>query len=139
MILLDTNVVSGLMRAEPDPVLVAWLDRQPSASVWTTAVTVFEVEFGLARLPDGRRRDWLQSAFRSMLAEVLAGRVLAFDEPAARAAGYLAAELAARGRAIEIRDAQIAGIARARRARVATANVRHFAGACELCDPWAAG
>src|SRR4051812_11467758 len=78
VILLDTNVLSALIRAAPDPRVVAWLDRQPPEAIWTTSVTVFEVEFGLALLPDGRRRRALEAAFRLVLREDLSGRVAAF-------------------------------------------------------------
>ena len=139
MILLDTNVVSTLMRRDPDRVVVAWLDGLPAESVWTTAITVFEVRLGLELLAAGRRRRFLQEAFDQALAEDLEGRVLPFDESAARAAGRLAAALHRSGRTPDVRDVQIAGIAAARSANLATRNVRHFAGlGLTLVDPWAA-
>jgi predicted nucleic acid-binding protein len=138
VILLDTNVLSALMQTRPDPVVVAWLDGQPSDSVWTTAVTVLEIRFGIDRLPQGRRRRALQTAFDAMLREDLAGRVAPFDAAAAEEAGALAARRQRRGRLVELRDAQIAGIALARRASLATQNARHFDGLdVTLIDPWA--
>lgn len=86
MIVLDTNVVSALMQRAPAPAIVAWLDRQPPASVWTTAVTVFEIRFGLGLLPSGRRRRQLEDAFTRAVGDDFEGRVLPFDEEAARAA-----------------------------------------------------
>jgi hypothetical protein len=85
MIVLDTNVLSGVMRPEPDRIVVAWLDRQPSESLWTTAVTVFEIRFGLELLARGRRRRQLEDAFARAIEEDFQGRVLSFDEEAARA------------------------------------------------------
>lgn len=137
MILLDTNVLSALMQSEIDPAVVAWLDSQPPESIWTTSITVFEVRFGLEILASGRRRRLLEEAFGKMLEEDFEGRVVPFDEGAAQAAGRIAAERRRLGRSIEIRDLQIAGIAAARKASIATRNVRHFQGlGPELIDPW---
>jgi hypothetical protein len=137
VILLDTNVLSAIMQGVPDTSVVSWLDRQPSESVWTTAVTVFEVRFGLEILTKGRRRQRLEAAFAQALAEDLEGRVLPFDDTAAEAAGALAARRRQAGRPVETRDVQIAGIATSRRATLATRNTRHFEGlGLTLVDPW---
>jgi predicted nucleic acid-binding protein len=139
VILLDTNVLSALMQREVDEVIVAWLDTQPPESIWTTSITVFEVRFALELLANGRRRRLLEEAFRKMLEEDFEGRVVPFDEAAADAAGRIAAERPRRGRTIEIRDVQIAGIAAARKAAIATRNVRHFEGlGPDVIDPWSA-
>ena len=139
MILLDTNVISALMQAEIDPVVVAWLDTQPPESIWTTSITLFEVRFGLELLAAGRRRRSLEDAFGKMLEEDFEGRVVPFDEYAAQAAGQIAAARRRAGRTIEIRDVQIAGIAVARKAAIATRNVRHFEDlGAALINPWAA-
>ncbi len=139
MIILDTNVISALMRSEPDPVVVRWLDGLPPESLWTTAITVFEVRLGLEVLAAGRRRRLLEAAFAAALAEDFEGRVLPFDQAAAQAAGRIAAERRRAGRTVEIRDVQIAGIASARKSAVATRNLRHFAGlGLDLLDPWSA-
>lgn len=137
MILLDTNVLSALMHREPEPAVVAWLDRQPAESVWTTSITVFEVGMGLEILAQGRRRRSLERAFTEALEEDLEHRVAVFDESAAEAAGRLAAERRRSGRPVEIRDVQIAGIATARKATLATRNLRHFEDlGLKLVDPW---
>lgn len=137
MILLDTNVLSALMQREPDQAVVAWLDEQPSESVWTTSITVFEVRMGLELLADGRRRGRLEQEFDRLLDEDLDGRVQLFDRAAANAAGTIAAKRQRAGRTVEIRDVQIAGIASARKAILATRNVRHFEGlGIHLVDPW---
>jgi predicted nucleic acid-binding protein len=138
VIVLDTNVVSALMRHEPDPVVVAWLDGLPAESVWTTAITVFEVRLGLEILEAGRRRRQLEEAFAKTLEEDFESRVLPFDEAAAQAAGRIAAERRRAGRTVEVRDVQIAGIAKARKATLATRNIRHFEGCgLMLVNPWA--
>jgi len=137
VIVLDTNVLSALMRSEPDPVAVAWLDDQPPESIWTTAITVFEIRFGLEILENGRRRRSLEDAFAKALEEDLEGRILSFDQTAAEAAAAIAAERRRAGGPVEIRDVEIAGIAVARKATLATRNTRHFEGAgISLIDPW---
>lgn len=138
MIVLDTNVLSALMLREPDPAAVAWLDGQPAESIWTTAVTVFEVRFGLELLVPSRRRRALELAFSRAIAEDLEGRVLPFDEEAAQAAAARAAQRQRTGRRVDFRDLEIAGIVSARRATLATRNVRHFRDlGIVVVDPWA--
>jgi toxin FitB len=127
MIVLDTNVMSVLMRRDGDPIAVGWLDRQPPESIWITAVTIFELQFGLELLAQGRRRRQLEDEFARALDEDFEGRILPFEQTAAREAASIAARRRQVGRSIELRDAQIAGIAAARRATLATRNTRHFA------------
>jgi toxin FitB len=136
MILLDTNVLSAMMRRDPPASVIGWLDRQAASSIWTTAITVFEIEYGLRRLPAEKRRTRLEDAFRCALLEDFGGRIVSFDTEAARAAGAISAELEAAGRPVEIRDVQVAGIARARNAVVATRNTQHFEFANRTVDPW---
>jgi predicted nucleic acid-binding protein len=139
MWILDTNVLSALMRAEPDAAVIAWLDAQAPESIWTTSITVFEVSLGLALLPEGRRRQALTSAFEALLHLDLADRVLDFDRAAAAETATLAARRQQQGRPVDLRDTQIAGIALARRAGIVTRNLRHFADlAVPVLDPWAA-
>ena len=136
MIVLDTNVLSALMRAEPDRPVVRWLDRLAAESIWTTSITVFEVRFGLAVLPAGERKAALEHAFDQVIDEDLRGRVLDFDARAATVTGEIAAKLRALGRPVDMRDAQIAGIIAARRATLDTRNVRHFVDAgIPVIDP----
>lgn len=138
MILLDTNVISALMRPDRDPAVPAWLDDQPTESVWTTSITVFEIRTGLELLATGRRRRHLEQVFEDIVTQGLEGRVQSFDPPAAVAAGRIAASRQRAGRTMEIRDVQIAGIATARKATLATGNIRHFEGIdLDLVDPWA--
>lgn len=137
MIVLDTNVLSALMRTRPEAVVVEWLDRQAADSVWLTSITVFEARFGLALLPKGRRRSGLERAFDRVLTEDLSSRVLTLDEMAAVTAAQLAADRQRAGRVVDLRDTLIAGIAQARRATIATRNTRHFEGLdVPVVDPW---
>lgn len=136
MILLDTNVLSAIMREEPDPAVVTWLDHQPAESIWTTSVTVFEVRMGLEILETGRRRRHLEEAFDRVLEADLEGRVQPFDRAAALVAGSMAAKRRRAGRPLDFRDIQIAGIATSRKATLATRNIRHFEGlGLTLVDP----
>lgn len=125
------------MRARPDKNVAAWLDRQPSESVWITVISVFEARFGLALLAAGRRRLELDRAFTRVVREDLDGRVLDFDAASAEQAATLAAERRKAGRPVDFRDTQIAGIALARRATIATRNTRHFEDlSLPVIDPW---
>ena len=137
MIVLDTNVLSALMRSTPEPAVIAWLDRQPAESIWLTSISVFEARLGLALHPAGRRRHALDMSFAHLLEEDLENRVLDFDLAAATAAAALAAGRQRRGRPIDFRDTQIAGIVLARRATLATRNVRRFGDLdVPVVDPW---
>ena len=139
MIILDTNVLSALMHKMPDAAVIRWLDLQPAESIWITSVTLFEALLGLALLPEGKRRTALASAFARLLEEDLQNRILDFDTGAAIEAAELAARRQRAGRPIDIRDTQIAGIALARRATLATRNARHFADLkINVIDPWQA-
>jgi predicted nucleic acid-binding protein len=137
VIILDTNVLAALMRRTPDQPVITWLDRQPAESVWITTITLFEVRMGLALLPAGRRRNALESAFSVVLEDHLENRVLDFDSAAALAAATLAAQRQKSSRPVDMRDTQIAGIALARRATLATHNTKHFADlSIPVIDPW---
>ncbi|MBW8301491.1 MAG: type II toxin-antitoxin system VapC family toxin [Hydrogenophaga sp.] len=137
MIVLDTNVLSELLAPSPSPAVVAWLAAQPAAAVFTTAVTEAEILYGLALLPDGRRRQALEAAVRPIFSEDLAGRVLAFDREAAASYAAIAARRRALGRPISQFDAQIAAIAVSRGASIATRNVADFAETGALViNPW---
>ena len=127
------------MREIPEPPVVEWLDRQAAESIWITSITLFEARLGLALLPKGKRRQALESAFNRLLIEDLEGRVLDFDQPAAETAAQLAAGRQRAGQTIDMRDTQIAGIVIARRAELATRNVRHFSDLnVDVINPWVA-
>lgn len=136
MIVLDTNVVSELMRARPEPRVLAWLARQPSTGLFTTTLTQAEIFYGLKLLPDGKRRDDLIEAARPIFEREMAGRVLPFDSDAAMAYPTIVATRRQAGRPISQIDGQIAA---SRGARLATRNLRDFADCgVVLLDPWSA-
>lgn len=136
MIILDTNVLSALMRQAPERRVVDWLDRQPRTSVWTTSVTILEVRFGLQILATGRRRTLLTEAFEELLAR-MGQRVATFDAAAAGQASELMAARHRKGRPVDLRDTMIAGIAIAQHATLATRNTVHFKDtSIPLVDPW---
>jgi predicted nucleic acid-binding protein len=137
VILLDTNVLSALMRPQPDAQVIHWLDRQPRTSVWTSAITVFEIRFGLQVMATGKRRNALIASFELLLSDLLERRIAHFDSAAAHQAADLMAKRQIEGRSGELRDTMIAGIALATRATLATRNVQHFADiASTVVDPW---
>jgi predicted nucleic acid-binding protein len=137
VIILDTNVLSALMRDEPELLVVQWLDLQPAESIWITSISLFEARLGLALLPKGRKRQALEAAFAQLLKDDLANRVLDFDSAAAAEVAQLAAVRQKAGRPIDMRDTQIAGIALARRAALATRNVKHFRDlSVSVINPW---
>jgi predicted nucleic acid-binding protein len=137
VIVLDTNVLSALIPEEPDTAVVDWLNGIDMAEVWITAVTVFEIRLGLSLMAQGRRRRFLEAAFDGVLNDDFRGRVLPFDEASALEAGVLSAERRKQGFTDDLRDIQIAGIARAHGAAVATRNVRHFVDLGPvLINPW---
>jgi toxin FitB len=134
--ILDTNVLSALMRQVPDQSVIKWLDRQPRTSIWITSVTVFEIQFGLRILALGRRRTLLTEAFDELLA-TLGQRVLTFDAVAALEASGLMAARHKKGRPGDLRDTMIAGIVLAQNATLATRNTVHFEDArIPLVNPW---
>lgn len=137
MILLDTNVISELLRPAPAPSVEAWLGAQNGPDVYLSAVSEAELRLGVALLPAGGRRDMLAAAVDAILDEDFRDRILPFDGAATRAYATIVAERRSTGRPITQFDAQIAAIARANGASVATRNVRDFE-ACgiDLTDPW---
>ncbi len=137
MIVLDTNVLSELMRPKPSTRVVAWVASQSSVELVTTSITEAEIFYGIELLTRGKRREALLAAAEAMFAEDLAGRVFGFDSDAARVFSKISAHRRALGRPISHADAQIAAIAQARGAKLATRNVPDFAGCgLDLVDPW---
>jgi toxin FitB len=137
MIVLDTNVISALMRKEPEKPVVKWLDAQPAPSIWITAITVMEIRFGLQTMPKGRRQNALINAFGLMLKKLIEGRILSFDAEAAARAAELMAQRKRIGRPVEVRDTMIAGIVLANHAALATRNAQHFSDlSATVINPW---
>lgn len=137
MILIDTNVISELMRPEPSPVVLAWFGRQAAADLYLSAVVEAELRRGAASLPAGKRRDRLNAEINAMISEDFAGRVIPFDSAAAVAFATVFVDRQTAGRPISFPDCQIAATARAHGALIATRNVADFEGCgIELADPW---
>ena len=135
MIALDTNVVSELAKPTPNPDVVAWIDAQVDPTI--TAPPLGELRFGVARLPDGKRKTALNAAIDQFVTDDLGGLVLAFDAAAAGAYGLIAAGRERAGRPITVADAQIAAICAVHDVTLATRNVRDFDGTgIEVIDPW---
>jgi predicted nucleic acid-binding protein len=126
MIILDTNVVSEVMKPQPNPSLIDWLNRQETASLHLTTITLAEIGYGLHVMPDGNRRRSLEGRFDKFMAEAFDQRILAFDVVSARLYGELMGHRKLLGRPMSILDGQIASIARAKRFAVATRNVEDF-------------
>lgn len=137
MILLDTNVISELMRAEPAQTVLDWFGQYDAVDLFIPAVTEAELRTGVAILPEGQRRDRLQLAIDAMIELDFQGRVLSFDSPAAKAYAEIAPQRRAAGRPIAEADCQIAAIARATNAPIATRNVKDFDGCgVRVINPW---
>ncbi|MCL2467721.1 MAG: type II toxin-antitoxin system VapC family toxin [Micrococcales bacterium] len=136
MIVLDTNVISEAMKAEPDPQVVTWLNRQAAGTLFLSSVTLAELLFGVVSLPDGRRKSALQQALADILA-LFEGRLLSFDREAAQAYATMAVRARDEGKAFPIPDAYIAAIASATSCAVATRDVSPFLGShVPTVNPW---
>ena len=139
MIILDTNVISEIMREVPQPEVIEWLDDQPARDLFITAITEAEIRTGIEYLPSSRRRRELTAAAESAFGELFAGRILPFDSEAARSYALIAAVQRSVGRPISQADCQIASIARSRGAQVATRNLDDFEGCgIGVINPWSA-
>ena len=137
MIVLDTNVVSELMRGEPAAAVVDWVDRQPGNEVYLTAVTLAELLYGIARLPEGRRKTTLAGLVEEMVVEDFEHRVVSFDETAAAHYADIAVRRERTGRPISTADAQIAAICRSHDAVLATRNTSDFTDTgIVVVNPW---
>ena len=137
MIVLDTNVVSEMMRPAPDPSVLNWLNTQVAEELWLNSVVVSALLFGMARLPAGARKRLLTDTFAAMLEQDFSGRILPFDLEAAVIYAELAAGWEAKGRPVEMADGQIAAICLAQGAKLATRNLKHFGGlGLVLVNPW---
>jgi predicted nucleic acid-binding protein len=137
MLVLDTNVISEIMKAVPSARVMEWWSQKQSDELFTTTVTVGEILYGIEILPRGKRRDSLRAEAEVVFTRDFAGRVLPFDEEAARAFSEIAADRRAKGRPMAAFDAQIAAIARSRGAMLATRNTADFEGyGVRLVNPW---
>lgn len=139
MIVLDTNVLSELMRRRPAARVVQWVDEQDASALAVTAVTVAELLYGVARLADGARKTKLTKAVDGLVGEDFSDRVLPFDTAAAEHYADLVSERERQGRPVSVADGQIAAICRSHGAALAIRNVGDFdATGIAVLDPWAA-
>lgn len=137
IIILDTNVISELMRDNPQQTVLDWLDTQSASSLFLTTITEAEILTGIALLPEGRRRQDLIEAAHRIFATLFTGRVLTFDSDAAHTYAEIFARRHASGRPISQADCQISAIALSREAAIATRNIVDFVGVeVELINPW---
>lgn len=138
MILLDTNVLSELMRPAPDPYVVRWLDAQPEWDVWISAITVAEIRLGISLLPDGSRKKLLLGLAEQMFQEDFVDRCLPFDYDAAVEYALVVPERNQLGHPISVEDAQIAAIAKTAGLTLATRNTKDFSGisGLKVVNPW---
>lgn len=137
MILLDTNVVSEMMKWQPARAVIDWLNNAEGGDLYLSSVTVGEIEYGIDVLPDGKRRDELRARFEDFLARAFAFRILAYDEEAARHYGSIMGARKRRGYPMSAPDGQIAAVARARGMTVATRNIDDFTNCgIEIVNPW---
>jgi predicted nucleic acid-binding protein len=137
VIVLDTNVISELMRPRGDPHVLAWVDELPAGDVHLTAVTTAELRYGVLRLPDGHRKLELAERIQRCLAEDFAGRILSFDDDASAHYADIVVGRERRGLPISMADAQIAAICRYHAARLATRGTKDFAyTGIDVIDPW---
>jgi toxin FitB len=138
MIILDTNVLSELISKSPDERVLKWVDGLPRITVWTSSVSVFELQYGISILPEGKRRDSLGKAVDDLFNVLLENRIMPFDTSAAGRSVAAAATHRAQGRPVEVRDLLIAGIALSSGASLATRNLKDFEGiGLDLINPWA--
>ena len=137
MVVLDTNVVSEIMRPRPEPAVLAWLDAQAPSELWLTAVGAAELMFGIARLDDGARKQQLARNVSAMLETDFAGQVLPFDLAAASVHAQMVAQRERVGQPIAMADAQMASVCLAHGATLATRNQKHFDGlGLTIINPW---
>lgn len=138
MIVLDTNVVSEMMRAVPDAKVMQWMNAQAADELWLNSIVVSELLFGVARLPAGARRQQLTRAVQATIDQDFADRIAPFGLEAAVAYAQIASSCEAKGRPIDMADAQIAAICVVHDAALATRNTKHFEGlGLKLINPWA--
>ncbi|WP_027781079.1 MULTISPECIES: type II toxin-antitoxin system VapC family toxin [Burkholderia] len=139
MILVDTNVMSEPLRREPSAAVVEWLDAQNVETLFLAAISLAEMRFGVAALPEGRRREWLHQSIEQRVVPVFRGRILPFDEAASKAYAGIRARARAVGSAIVPADCFIAATAEANNLIIATRDVAPFeAVGLRVIDPWAA-
>ena len=126
MIILDTNIISELMKAAPDPRVITWIDQQDAMALFTTSITIAEIMYGLSVLTESRRRVLLKEAFDRVLSSAFKHRILVFDEAAALFYGQLMGHRKTMGQPLSVLDGQIAAMTRVNQMSLATRNTRDF-------------
>ncbi|VWD43958.1 plasmid stability protein StbB [Burkholderia contaminans] len=138
MILVDTNVMSEPLRREPSAAVIEWLDAQNVETLFLAAISLGEMRFGVAALPEGRRRDWLHHSIEQRVVPLFRGRILPFDDAASKAYASIRARAHASGSTIAPADVFIAATAEANGLIIATRDVAPFeAVGLRVIDPWA--
>ncbi len=131
MILIDTNIISEMMKTTPSNAVVSWFDRQKTTELFITSITIAEISYGLNILSEGKRRSSLETVFNKAIVNAFKHRILSFDENAAHFYGKIMGQRKELGRPLSVLDGQIAAIARAHGFSIATRNIRDFSD-CEL-------
>lgn len=126
MIIIDTNIISELMKPTPSSRVILWLDQQEVTQLFITTITIAEIAYGLHTLPQGNRRNSLEDIFNTAIMEAFTHRILAFDQPAAYQYGKIMAHRKEIGRPLGVPDGQICAIAHNNNAMIATRNIRDF-------------
>jgi len=140
MIVVDTNIISELMKHSPSPAVAAWIDQQNITQLFITTVTIAEIAYGLHALPEGNRRQLLECAFNQAVLEAFSHRILPFDEEAAHCYGKIMGQRKKLGRPLGALDGQIASIAYMQRSTIATRNTRDFSDCgLQLVNPFEIG
>jgi hypothetical protein len=139
MIVLETNVISEVLRPAPEPALLAWLRSVPRRDIWTCTIVLAELFSGVGLMPEGKRQRLLREKMGELVSTLFMDKILLFDLPAARAYGPILSVRQAKGRPIDEIDAQIASIAKVNGATLATRNIRDFEHCgIPLINPWIA-
>ena len=137
MIILDTNVISELMKERPDQNVVEWINKQKQTILAITAITVAEIQRGISRLPEGKRRDRLDNNFIDFVENAFNGKILAFDEYAAYIYGKISSEREKAGFNTDAVDLMIAAIVKNHNGSIATRNTKDFQGCgIKIINPW---
>ena len=137
-ILLDTNVLSELMRPQPDQVVIDWFAKLGGVNFYVSAITQAEIFLGIALLPEGKRKDALEDVAKTMFREDFAGRCLPFDPRCAEHYARIVCGRRRSGLPMTTEDAQIAAIAKYHNYALATRNTKDFLhiSGLNLCNPW---
>ncbi|MBL4629953.1 MAG: type II toxin-antitoxin system VapC family toxin [Paraglaciecola sp.] len=137
MIILDTNVISELMKNDPNPAVKVWIGKQKSSNIAITVIAIAEIQKGIMRLPKGKRQTSLIKSFKSFMADAFSGRILPFDERSAYLYGNITAERVKNGFNTDAVDLMIAAVAKNCRASIATRNIKDFQGCgIKIINPW---